>query len=84
MRKYAKVAGCRSVLCSDGSDAYVFVFPADESSEEVRFLRASDDASNDGTSLTLREAVLFLICLGIQHNSPFTLRYVYCSFLELY
>jgi len=98
LRKYAEVAGCRSVLCSDGSDAYIFIFPADESSKEVEFLLASNDASNNGTSLTLREAVLFLICVGIQHNSPFTLRYVYthlcptcrvcccliyCSFLEL-
>jgi len=83
LRKYAEVAECRSVLCSDGSDAYIFLFPADESSEEVQFLMASDDASNDGASLTLREAVLFLIMLGIMHNSPFTLRYVYCSFLEL-
>jgi hypothetical protein len=74
LRKYATVTRCRSILCSDGSDAYIFVFPADESSEEVQFLQASDDGTG---SLTLREAILFLIYLGIHMNSPFTLRYVY-------
>jgi len=73
LRKYASTTRCRTILCSDGSDAYIFVFPSDESSEEVLFLQAS----NDGTgSLTLREAVLFLIYLGIELNSPFALRYV--------
>ena len=33
LRKYAQV--CRSVLCSDGSDAYVFIFPPDESEETI-------------------------------------------------
>ena len=82
LRKYATTTGCRSILCSDQSDAYVFVFPADESTEQVQFLHASDNGTG---SLTLREAVLFLIYLGIRFNSPFTLRYVYvyCSILEL-
>jgi len=78
LRKYAAMTGCRSILCSDGSDANIFVFPRDESSEEVQFLHASDDALNNGTTiLTLREAVLFLIYLGIRLDSPFTHRYVY-------
>ena len=73
LRKYAKDTGCRFILCSDESGGYIFVFPRNESSEQVHFLWAS----NDGTgSLTLREAVLFLIYLGINFNSPFTLRYV--------
>jgi len=96
LRKYATETRCRSILCSDESDAYIFIFPIDESSERVYYLHAS----NDGTgSLTLREAVLFLIYAGIRLNSPFTLRYVhthlcpicqvcccliYCSILELY
>jgi len=77
LRKYAAMTGCRSILCSDGSDAYIFVFPRDESSEEVQFLHASDEASNGTRILTLREAVLFLIYLGIRLDSPFTHRYVY-------
>ena len=95
LRKYAAETRCRCILCSDESDAYFFLFPADESSEQVEFLHAS----NDGTgSLTLREAVLFLIYYGISKISKFTLRYVhthlclacrvccyliYCSVLEL-
>jgi hypothetical protein len=100
LRKYAAMYGCRSILCSDGSDAYIFVF---KSAEQVQFLHASDaasdDASNNGARrLTLREAVLYLIYLGIRLDSPFTHRYVYthlcptcrvcccliyCSILEL-
>jgi len=77
LRKYAIRTGCRSILCSDDSDAYVFVFPADESADRIQFLQASDNGIG---SLTLREAVLFLIYLGIRLDSPFTLRYVYTHF----
>ena len=92
LRKYASMAECSYILCSDGSDAYVFVF---QSPAEVLYLDASDDDHN--ATLTLREAVLFLMLLGIK-NSQFTLRYVYthscptcrvcscliyCSILEL-
>jgi len=95
LRKYAEESGCQRILCSDESDAYLFVFPADESSEEVGFLHASNDGNG---TLTLREAVLFLIYIGINDTSRFTLRYVhthlcpacrvccyliYCSVLEL-
>ena len=73
LRKYATETGCCSILYSDESDAYIFIFPVDDSSDQIRYLHAS----NDGTgSLTLREAVLFLIYAGIRLNSPFTLRYV--------
>ena len=73
LRKYAEITECRSILCSDESDAYLFVFPEDDSSEEVHFLHAS----NAGGTLTLREAVLYLVYLGIQLSPCFTLRYVY-------
>jgi hypothetical protein len=76
LRKFATVTKCRSILCSDGSDAYIFVFPTSESSdgEEVHFLWSSKDRTG---SLTLREAVLFLAYLGIKLSSPFSHRYVY-------
>jgi hypothetical protein len=72
LRKYAEITECRTILCSDGSDAYIFVFPdADEPSEDVHFLHAS----NDGGALTLREAVLYLVYNGIKLSYSFTLRY---------
>ena len=74
LRKYTEDIGCQCILCSDESDAYLFVFPADESSEEVRFLHASN---NGNGTLTLREAILFLIYFGIRETSRFTLRYVH-------
>jgi hypothetical protein len=74
------MTGCRAILCSDGPDAYIFVFPPDESSEDVQFVfasdDASDDASNDDARLTLREAILYLVYLGISLDSMFTHRYV--------
>jgi hypothetical protein len=73
LRKYAEITKCRSILCSDESDAYLFVFPEDDSSEEVYFLHAS----NAGGTLTLREAVLYLVYLAIEQSPCFTLRYVY-------
>jgi hypothetical protein len=72
LRKYAQM--CRSVLCSDGSDAYVFIFPPDESEETIYFLWSWADGTGP---LTLREAVLFSIYCGIRLNAPFELRYVY-------
>lgn len=74
LRKYAQDTHCRSVLCSDGLDAYVFIFPPDESEETIYFLWSWDDGSGP---LTLREAVLFLIYCGIRLNAPFELRYIY-------
>ena len=81
LRKNTKEIGCQHILCSDESDAYLFYFPSDESSEEVGFLHAS----NDGTgTLTLREAILFLIYSGIRETSKFTLRYVYTHLCPAY
>ena len=71
LRKYSTEIGCRCILCSDESDAYLFVFPVDESSEQVWFIHASND---DTGTLTMREAVLFLVYFGIRQNSKFTLR----------
>jgi len=77
LRKYVKTTTCRAILCSDASDAYIFVFPPDESSSQVvQFVLASDDASNVNASLTLREAVLYLVYLGIGLESTFSCRYV--------
>jgi hypothetical protein len=75
LRKYAQDTFCRTVLCSDGFDAYVFIFPPDESVETVYFIWSWSD--NSASPLTLREAVLFSIWYGIQLNAPFKLRYVY-------
>jgi hypothetical protein len=74
LRRYAQMTPCRSVLCSDGSDAYVFIFPPNESEESIYFLWSWGDGTGP---LTLREAVLFLIYYGIRLNAPFELRYVY-------
>ena len=74
LRKYAQRARCRSVLCSDGSDAYVFLFPPNESEETIYFLWSWSDGTGP---LTLREAVLFSIYYGIDLNAPFDVRYVY-------
>jgi len=74
LRKYAQDTHCRSVLCSDGFDAYVFIFPPDESEETIYFIWSWSDSTGP---LTLREAVLFSIWYGIQLNAPFELRYVY-------
>ncbi|KAN0067019.1 hypothetical protein V8E54_014943 [Elaphomyces granulatus] len=71
LRKYAQDTHCRSVLCSDGLDAYVFIFPPDESEETISFIWSWSDSSGP---LTLREAVLFSIWYGIQLNAPFELR----------
>jgi hypothetical protein len=69
LRKYAQRARCRSVLCSDGSDAYVFLFPPIGSEEEtIYFLWSWSDGRGP---LTLREAVLFSIYCGIDLNAPF-------------
>jgi len=35
LRKYAQMTPCRSVLYSDGSDAYVFIFPPNELEESI-------------------------------------------------
>ena len=72
LRMYARM--CRSVLCSDGSDAYVFIFPPDESEETIYFLWSWSDGTGP---LALREAVLFSIYYGIDLNAPFDVRYVY-------
>ena len=74
LRKYAQDTFCRTVLCSDGFDAYVFIFPPDESEETIYFIWSWSDSTGP---LTLREAVLFSIWYGIQLNAPFELRYVY-------
>jgi hypothetical protein len=75
LRKYAQDTHCRSVLCSDGFDAYVFIFPPDESVQTVYFIWSWSDSAS--SPLTLREAVLFSIWCGIKLNTPFELRYVY-------
>jgi hypothetical protein len=75
LRKYAQDTHCRSVLCSDGFDAYVFIFPPDESVQTVYFIWSWSDSAS--SPLTLREAVLFSIWSGIKLNAPFKLRYVY-------
>ena len=74
LRKYAQDTPCRTVLCSDGFDAYVFIFPPDESEETIYFTWSW---SNGTGPLTLREAVLFSIYCGIKLNAPFELRYIY-------
>ena len=75
LRKYYERSGCRSVLCSDGSDAYVFLFPPIGSEEETIYFLWS--WSGGRGPLTLREAVLFSIYYGIDLNAPFDFRYVY-------
>ncbi|KAN0066722.1 hypothetical protein V8E54_015192 [Elaphomyces granulatus] len=71
LRKYAQETLCCSVLCSDGFDAYVFIFPPDESEETIYFIWSWSDGAGP---LTLREAVLFSIYCGIRLNAPFELR----------
>jgi hypothetical protein len=73
LRKYVEVSNCRCILCSDGAEAYVFIFPPD-ASQRVYALRSARDETG---SLTLREAVLFAIYAGIELGSAFTHRYVY-------
>jgi hypothetical protein len=77
LRMYAQDTHCRSVLCSDGLDAYVFIFPPDESEETIYFIWSWSDSSEP---LTLREAILFSIWYGIQLNAPFELRSVYTHY----
>jgi hypothetical protein len=77
LRKYAE-NGSPAVLCSDGSEAYVFIFPdKNGSSTDVLWLRASDDGS---AILTLRESVLFLLFFVINSGPHFNLRYVLVTF----
>lgn len=76
LRKYAE-NGSPTVLCSDGSEAYVFIFPDNDSSTDVLWLRASDDGS---AILTLRECVLFLLFFAINSGPHFNLRYVLITF----
>lgn len=73
LRKYVEVSNCRCILCSDGAEAYVFIFPPD-ASQRVYALRSARDGTG---SLTLREAVLFAIYAGIELGTAFTHRYVY-------
>ncbi|KAN0074811.1 hypothetical protein V8E54_007422 [Elaphomyces granulatus] len=72
LRKYAQDTLCRTVLCSDGFDTYVFIFPPDESEETIYFIWSWSDSAS--SPLTLREAVLFSIWSGIKLNAPFELR----------
>jgi hypothetical protein len=72
LRKYAQDTLCRTVLCSDGFDAYVFIFPPDELEETIYFIWSWSDSAS--SPLTLREAVLFSIWSGIKLNAPFELR----------
>lgn len=73
LRKYVEMTNCRCILCSDGSEAYVFIFPPDDS-QRVYALRSARDGTG---SLTLREAVLFAIYTGIELGSSFIHRFVY-------
>jgi hypothetical protein len=61
LRKYAQTTGCRSILCSDGCDAYIFIFPPNEPEEHVHFFWSWGDSTGH---LTVRETLLFLIYFG--------------------
>ena len=76
LTKYS-MNGSSNILCSDGSDAYIFIFPDNDESTDVLWVRASDDGS---AVLTLRESLLFLLFFAINSGPHLNLRYVLVTF----